>query len=325
MPLDRQTTAFIEKQRANPGPEPGDMPLQEFRDAVEALRPLFFDRVELKSVVDHEIPFGGKTTAARLFVPDVDDPPPLIIWTHGGSWVRVTVDLFDTTYRMFALHSGCAVLAVDYEPSPESQFPAPLEEVYNAAVWARESGDDLGLTWDTSKFGLGGESSGGNMAAAITYMDRERREAGFTHQVLIAPVLDASFDTPSWHELGEDYLLTPRQLDWALGQYAPGGDRSDPMISPAAQTELAGLPPAYIASGEFDPLRDEDEIYGRRLREAGVRTRYVCHDGVIHHTMMVPKLIDRAETVVVEIAEELGEFIRTVPPATRTADDGVSS
>lgn len=313
MALDEQTIAFIERQRSNPGPEPGEMPLADFRNAVEALRPLFFDRVELATVKDVEIPFRDRTTTARLFVPETDSPPPLIVWTHGGSWVRVTVDLFDTAYRMFALHSGCALLAPDYELSPESQYPTPLEEVYNAAVWARTRGDELGLgDFDQSKLALAGESSGGNMAAAITYIDRERKQVRFSHQILIAPVLDASFSTPSWQELGADYLLTPKQLDWALEQYAPGADRTDPMISPAAQTDFAGLPPAYITSGEFDPLKDEGEAYAKALEAAGVTVRYVCFDGIIHHTPMVPKLIDLAQTVTVDIARGLGDFVRGV-------------
>lgn len=312
MALDQQTMGFIEHQRSNPGPEPGEMPLEDFRAAVEALRPLMFDPVELAVVKDVEVPFGDRTTTARLFVPQTDSPPPLIVWTHGGSWVRVTVDLFDTAYRMFALHSGCALFAVDYQLSPESQYPTPLEEVYNAAVWACTQGDQLGIDFDSSKLALAGESSGGNMAAAITYMDRDRGQVGFSHQVLIAPVLDASFSTPSWQELGKDYLLTPKQLDWALEQYAPGADRRDPMISPAAQTDLAGLPPAYITAGEFDPLKDEDEAYAKALEAAGVQVRFVCFDGIIHHTPMVPKLIGLAETVTVEMARGFGDFIRTV-------------
>lgn len=312
MALDQQTTAFIAHQRSNPGPEPGDMPLADFRQAVEALRPLMFDPVELAMVTDVQIPFGDRTTPARLFVPPTDGPPPLIVWTHGGSWVRVTVDLFDTAYRMFALHSGCALLAVDYQLSPESQYPTPLEEVYNAAVWARTRGAELGIDYDASRLALAGESSGGNMAAAITYMDRDRGEVGFSHQILIAPVLDATFSTPSWQELGSDYLLTPKQLEWALEQYAPGADRSDPMISPLAQSNLAGLPPAFITSGEFDPLRDEDEAYAKALEAAGVTVRYVCFEGIIHHTPMVPKLISRAETVTVEIARGFGDFVRSV-------------
>jgi acetyl esterase/lipase len=304
--------AFIEKQRSNPGPAPGEMPLKEFREAVEALRPLFFDRVELPLVKDIEIPFGDAKTPARLYVPETDEPPPLIIWNHGGSWVRVTVDLFDTVYRMHALHSGCAMLAVDYELSPESQYPRPLEEVYNAAVWAREHGDELGFEWDRSKFALAGESSGGNMAAAITFMDRDRQEANFTHQILIAPVLDASFSTESWKELGQDYLLTPEQLDWALEQYAPGVDRKDPMISPIDQADFTGLPPALITAGEYDPLKDEERGYAKALEDAGVTVRFLMVEGVIHHTPMVPKLIDRAEPVVLELSEELGNFIRSV-------------
>jgi acetyl esterase len=312
VPLDEQTQAFIEMQRSNPGPPPGEMPLEDFRGAVEALRPLFYDEVELAEVRDLEIPFGETKTPARLFVPETDSPPPLIIWTHGGSWVRVTVDLFDTAYRMHCKYSGCAMLAIDYELSPESQYPRPLEEVYNGAVWAREHGDELGFEWDRSKFALAGESSGGNMAAALSYIDRDRKQANFTHQILIAPVLDASFSTESWKELGQDYLLTPEQLDWALGQYAPGVDRKDPMISPIEQTDLAGLPPTLITAGEFDPLKDEEEAYAKALEAAGVTVRFVLTEGIIHHTPMVPKLIDIAEAVTIEHSQEIGEFIRNV-------------
>jgi acetyl esterase len=136
-----------------------------------------------------------------------------------------------------------------------------------------------------------GESSGGNMAAALALMARDRGELHFTSQVLVLPVLDVHFQTESWDELGSDYLLPREQLEWAVEQYAPGVDRDNPLLSPLLADDLSGLPPTLIVTGEFDPLRDEGERYAERLRDAGVEVDSCRVDGLIHHALMVPKVL----------------------------------
>lgn len=311
MPLDADTQAFLEKSRSKSGPAPGDMSLQEFRAAVEPFRELGFEREELARVDDLKIPREGfEDIAVRLYRPDVERPMPVFVWVHGGSWVRVTVDLLDSHFRVIANRSGCAVAAVDYRLSPESQFPEAIEEVYHAAWWLKREAVPLGL--DSSRIGLAGDSSGGNVAAATAIVDRRRRLVGFAYLALVLPVLDARFESQSWHELGEDYLLTKPQLQWAVDQYAPGADPDEPLISPvrAAREELEGIPPTRIMTGEFDPLKDEGAAFAARLREAGVEVELVEVPGLIHHAMMAPKLLAKGAALVAESAEAAGAGLR---------------
>jgi acetyl esterase len=315
MPLDDQTRAFLDAANANPAPPPADVPLAEFRAAVEAFRPLGFPLEEVRSVDDVTIPVDGeRAVRARVYVPDVDGEPPVVVWAHGGSWVRVTVDLLDHHFRVYANASGCAIVAVDYTLSPEARFPTALDEILATGRWAREQAGERG--WDGERIAIAGESSGGNLAAAAALLDRDRGgEVGFVHQALIVPVLDARFATPSWQELGDGYLLTAAQLAWAIEQYAPGVPRDEPLISPACAPDLAGLPSALIVTGEYDPLRDEGRAYAEALRAAGVAVEHVEYEGLIHHAIMVPGRIELGARMVRETAAAIGEALTAITPA----------
>jgi acetyl esterase/lipase len=309
MALDDQTQGFLDNARSKPAPAPGEISLEEFRAAVEPFRKLGFEREEIAHVDDLSIPReGGEDVAVRLYRPDAPEPLPVMVWVHGGSWVRVTVDLLDNHYRAMAHRSGCAVAAVDYRLSPESQFPAAIEETYAAACWLKQHSRSLGLS--ERRIAIGGESSGGNVAAAAALVDRDRRLAGFVFQALIVPVLDARFETDSWERLGQDYLLTRGQLQWALEQYAPGVSPTEPLLSPLAAESLRGLPPALVMTGEYDPLKDEGAAYAERLREAGVAVDLVEVPGLIHHAIMAPRAIDRGAELVDEAAAKVGAALR---------------
>jgi acetyl esterase/lipase len=313
MSLDDQTRAFLDAANAKPAPPPGEIPLEDFRVAVEPFRALGFAREEVRSVEHVMIPVRDRQeVAARVYVPDEPGTLPIVVWAHGGSWVRVTVDLLDHHFRVYANRSRCAIVAVDYALSPEAQFPTALEEVYAAGRWAREQAAARG--WDPDRIGIAGESSGGNIAAATALLDRDRQEVGFVHQTLIVPVLDARFDTPSWRRLGSGYLLTAAQLEWAVEQYAPGVARDEPLLSPACATDLTDLASALIVTGEYDPLCDEGRRYAEALEAAGVPVKHVHYDGLIHHAIMVPARIDLGARMVQETATAVGRALAAVTP-----------
>jgi acetyl esterase/lipase len=314
MPLDTQTRAFLDAANAKPAPPPAEVPLEDFRAAVEPFRALGFAREEVRSVEHVTIPVRDmQDVPARVYVPDETGPLPVVIWAHGGSWVRVTVDLLDHHFRVYANRSRCAIVAVDYSLSPEARFPTALEEVYAAGRWAREHADAHG--WDPGRIGIAGESSGGNIAAATALLDRDRGEVGFAHQTLIVPVLDARFDSASWQRLGTGYLLTVAQLEWAVGQYAPGVPREQPLLSPVCASDLSGLPSALIVTGEYDPLCDEGRQYAEALENAGVAVEHIHYDGLIHHAIMVPGRIDLGARMVQEAAAAIGRALAAVTPA----------
>jgi acetyl esterase/lipase len=311
--LDDQTRAFLEAANANPSPPPGDIPLADFRAAIEAFRAFGFPREEVRDVRSVQIPVtDGRTVPARVYLPDRDGPLPVVVWAHGGSWVRVSVDLLDHHFRVYANRSGCAIVAVDYSLSPEARFPTAVEEVHATGRWVREHAADDG--WDPERIGIAGESSGANIAAAVTLVDRDRGDVGFAHQTLIVPVLDARLDTPSWRRLGTGYLLTAAQLEWALQQYAPGVPRTDPLLSPACATDLSWLPSALIVTGEYDPLADEGCGYAQALEAAGVPVRHVHYEGLIHHAIMVPARIELGARMVEETATAMGHALAFATP-----------
>lgn len=310
MPIDEQTRSFIEKSSAKPASPPDSMPLADFRGAVEAFRPLGFDPEAVRAVYEVQIPgHDGGAFSARIYVPEAEGPMPVVVWAHGGSWVRVTVDLLDGHFRFYANRGRVAVVAVDYSLSPEARFPVALEQIYAAGRWARSIADEAG--WDPRRIGIAGESSGGNLAAAAALLDRDRGEVGFMHQALIVPVLDATFASRSWEELGRDYLLTRAQLEWAVEQYAPGIERTEPLLSPFHAPNLSGLPPTLIVTGEYDPLRDEGEQYAQRLQAAGVVVTYRRYEGLIHHALMVPRLITLGREMLEQTARRIGEALRS--------------
>lgn len=316
MPLDDATKAFLGQMSKQPTSPPGQVPLDQFRAAVTALAPLGFDTEDVAEVRDFSVPGPyGEPVSVRLYRPQTDEPPPLVVAVHGGSWVRVTVDLMDGYYRCLSNRSGCVIAAVDYTLSPEARFPLALEESYAVAQWAQGVRGELGCR--TDRLGIMGESSGGNMAAALALMARDRGDVNFTSQVLLLPVLDVHFDTDSWAELGRDYLLPKDQLEWAVQQYAPGEDRDNPLLSPLCAPDLSGLPPALIVTGEFDPLRDEGESYARRLRDAGVEVDAWRVDGLIHHALMVPKVLP----IGVSMMDELGSRIAAMESATSSGTE----
>jgi acetyl esterase len=305
MPLDQPTRKFLDDANAKPGPAPGEMSLEDFRAAVEPFRKLGFEREEVARVDELTVPRHGQPDVqVRLFRPAAPAPLPIVVWAHGGSWVRVTVDLLENHFRMFANRSGCALAAVDYELSPESRFPRAIEEVYAAACWLKREAAPLGL--DAARIAVGGESSGANLAL----LDRRRRLVGFTLQALIVPVLDTRFQSSSWEQLGEDYLLTRRQLEWALEQYAPGVDREDPLLCPVCAESLEGLPPAQIFTGEFDPLKDDGAAFARRLAEAHVDARLTEVEGLIHHAVMAPRLLSAGRSMLIDAAQAIGAALR---------------
>lgn len=279
MPLDPAARRFLAAAGAPPSPH--EVPLAQFRRAGEQLvRPGPPEAVE--RVTDLVIPGGdGQPLRARCYQPASTGMHALVVWLHGGSFVRGGLDTFDAARRAYANLSGCRVLAVDQRLAPEARYPAALEDAYAAARWALEHAGELGA--DPALVGVAGESSGGNLAAATTLLARHRREPALAFQLLFTPILDATLSSPSVAEFASGYLLTREQLAWAYDQYAPGVPRDESLLSPLHEPDLAGLPPAVVITVEYDPARDEAERYAERLASVGVPVKRARIDGMLHH------------------------------------------
>ncbi|HEV8669769.1 MAG TPA: alpha/beta hydrolase [Candidatus Limnocylindria bacterium] len=218
--------------------------------------------------------------AARLYRPR-GGTRPLLVYFHGGGWVVGSVAISDPFCRAIANSSGCAVLSVEYRLAPEDRYPAAADDAYAATRWSADHATDLGI--DPTRVAVGGSSAGGNLAAVVTLMARERRAPKIAFQLLHVPVTDHDFETLSYRANATGYGLTRNGMRWFWDHYAPDPKlRSEPYASPLRARDLSGLPRAHVVTAECDPLRDEGKAYAARLIEAGVPTTYVEYPGMVH-------------------------------------------
>jgi acetyl esterase/lipase len=222
---------------------------------------------------------------------------PVILYMHGGGWVLGNADTHDRLVRELAVGTGAAVVFVEYDRSPEAQYPVAIEQGYATAQWIVRKGAANQL--DPSRIAVAGDSVGGNMTAALTLMAQERGDVRFVHQSMYYPVTDAAMDTGSYEQFAEGYFLTAKMMAWFWDAYEPDPERRlEPLASPirASDEQLGGLPPAFVIVGEADVLRDEGEAYAARLRAAGTEVTTVRYGGITHDFMMLNSLRDTHAT-----------------------------
>jgi acetyl esterase len=259
-------------------------------------------------VEDRRIPGPGGEIPLRIYTPEGDGPRPGIVFFHGGGWVIGNLDTHDGTARKLANASGCTVVSVDYRLAPEHRFPAAAEDCHAALAWTAAHAAELGLRADA--LAVAGDSAGGNLAAVTALMARERGPA-LRFQLLVYPVTAPDFDTASYRENAEGYLLTRDTMRWFWDQYAPEpAQRRNPWAAPLVAADLSGLPPALVITAEYDPLRDEGEAYARRLREAGVRAELRRYDGMIHGFLSFADVVQQGKRAVEEAGATLRAALR---------------
>ncbi len=223
--------------------------------------------------------------------PDTAGALPAVLYMHGGGWVLGNAGTHDRLIRELADGVGAAIVFVEYDRSPEARYPVAIEQGYAVAQWIGREGHAHGI--DGSRLAVAGDSVGGNMAAALALMAKERGDVRFVHQSMYYPVTDARMDTGSYEQFSTGYSLTARAMEWFWDAYLPDVERrSEITASPNQATveQVAGLPPTFIAVDEADVLRDEGEAYGAKLRQAGVPVTTVRYDGITHDFMMLNPL-----------------------------------
>src|SRR3954470_14581403 len=229
--------------------------------------------------------------------PDAVETLPVILYMHGGGWVLGNAGTHDRLVRELAVGTGAAVAFVEYDRSPEAQYPVALEQGYATAQWIVREGAANQL--DPDRIAVAGDSVGGNMTAALALMADERGDVRFLQQSMYYPVTDAAMDTGSYKQFAEGYFLTAKAMAWFWDAYEPDFERRlEPFASPlrASDQQLAGLPPAFLIVGEADVLRDEGEAYAARLRAAGNEVTTVRYDGITHDFLMLNALRDTHAT-----------------------------
>jgi acetyl esterase/lipase len=234
-------------------------------------------------VVNRNLPGPAGEVPVRIYIPAGAGPErlPALVWFHGGGWVFGSLDTADFTCRGIANRAGCRVISVAYRLAPEAKFPAAVDDCFAVTKWIADHAADLGV--DADRIAVGGDSSGGNLAAVVAQLARDQGGPSLACQALVYPITDHSFDTLSYRDYGDGYFLTRDAMVWLWNQYLEEvGDGNSALASPLRATTLTGLPPAIVITAEFDPLRDEVEAYAARLRADGVTVELVRYDGQIH-------------------------------------------
>jgi acetyl esterase len=248
----------------------------------------------------------------RLYRPaDVPVATPLgvLVFFHGGGWVIGDLETHDVLCRQLTAESGVSVVSVDYRLAPEHKFPAAADDAWAATRWIVAHAAELGI--DANRVAVGGDSSGGNLAAVVALLARDQDAPSIAWQVLLYPVTDVGAETRSYRDFAEGYLLTREGMRWFAAHYLnAAADATDWRASPLRAPSLAGLPPALVVTAGFDPLRDEGEAYAVRLREAGVRVDAVCYGGMLHGFVPMGRLIDTGNRAVSFVAASLRQALR---------------
>ena len=298
MPLDPQARALLDQIAAS-GLQPSHLlSVAEARDMqLVRKRMLGGEPPPIANVAERSIPGPAGPIPIRVYTPDGSAPFGVVVYFHGGGWVAGNLDTHDDICRALANEAGCVVASIDYRLAPEHKFPAAAEDAYAATCWVAEHAAEIG--GDPARLAVGGDSAGGNLTAMVALMARDRRGPAIAHQLLIYPVTDYSFDTPSYRDNAEGYLLTRAGMEWYWGHYlASDADGDNPYASPLRARDLGGLPPALVITAEYDPLRDEGEAYAKRLREAGVPVMSTCYPGMIHSFFGQFQLLDQGKEAI---------------------------
>jgi acetyl esterase len=243
-----------------------------------------------------------------VYQPEGDAPLPVLVFFHGGGWVIGDVESYDATCRQLANTSGCVLVSVEYRRAPEHKYPAAADDAYAATVYVAAHADEFG--GDASRLAVGGDSAGGNLAAVVAQMARDRGGPAIAFQLMVYPVTDYSFETASYSENAEGYLLTTEAMRWFWGHYlSTADDGKQPYASPLRAADLRNLPPAHIVTAEFDPLRDEGEAYAAALAKAGVKATFHRYDGMIHGFFQWSPMIPQSRALIEECGAALREAL----------------
>lgn len=294
MSLHPHDQAALDHLNAANVPSFEQMGLEQARQAIRDTKSLAGIPEEIAHIEEMNIPSVVENLPLRIYTPKRHAPFPIVVFVHGGGWIGGDLDAVDVPLRSLANRSGCIIISIDYPLAPEYPFPTPVESVYLATQWIINHAATLG--GDPKQVAISGDSSGGNLAAAVILMARDRKEFSLAAQLLICPVIDCSFETISYQAFGQGYLLTQSAMQWFWQLYL--GDvaaANNPYASPLKASTLAGLPPAFIITAEYDPLRDEGEAYAAQLGRAEVTVFTKRFDGMMHGFYQMGAIMDAGQ------------------------------
>ena len=309
MPLDPQVKIILEEDAARNLPAYHELsPLAARKQMLDLSAPVD-PLLTAERVVDQRIPGPGGEIPIRLYYPKGDPPFAVVVYFHGGGWVIGDLDSHHALCHALSKSSGCLVVAVDYRLAPENRYPAAVEDAYAAICWVADNAE--GIQADARRIAVGGDSAGGTQATVAAMMARDYGKPNIALQVLIYPITDHNFDTPSYLHNADGYMLTRDLMMWFWSHYlADENLADDPYVSPLRAVNLTDLPQALLLTAEYDPLCDEGEEYARRLQEAGVKVKLTRYEGMIHGFIRMTSRLDKARQALDEVAETLRRILK---------------
>ena len=305
MPVDAQVQGLLDMMEAMGTPPISQQTVEEARAGAVNFEALTGPPEPVHKIENRTIPGPLGEIPVRIYTPEGNGPFPVLVFFHGGGFVICSLDTHDQICRMLTNRANCVIVSVDYHMAPENRFPAAPEDCYTATQWVVENA--ASINGDSSRVAVGGDSAGGNLSAVVSLMARERGGPKIIFQLLIYPVTDHyEPGTQSLQDNADGYFLTRDDMIWFTNQYIKSdADIGHPHLHPLRAKDLSNLPPAYVVTAEYDPLRDEGEAYAQRLRDAGVPVQAKRYNGMIHGFFNMTGVIDQSKVAIDEAAAVL--------------------
>jgi acetyl esterase/lipase len=310
--IDPQIRSFLTKINKDSSPF-WELPQPKPQDILTELQSQTAVDMSGVTTTEKTITQAGHTVKLYIMKPaHVSGTPGVLVFIHGGVWIVGNFQNHQRLLRDLVVGSGQIGVFVEYTPLPAAKFPTQLEECYAALKWVAEHAGEIGA--DGRRIAVAGNSVGGNMAAALALMAKDRNGPKISYQVLLIPATDASVDTASYHEYGTGRFLARAFMKYGWDLYAPDAKtRANPYVSPlrAGIGQLKGLPPALVITAENDPLRDEGEAYARKLKDAGLSVEAVRYNGTIHDFVLLNAIrqVPSTEAAIQQVNEGLRQHL----------------
>ena len=257
-----------------------EAPLSEIRKLTQSRVAVNGKPESIHSVINRFIPGPTADLPIRIYRPNTNQNAPALIYFHGGGWVMGFLDIYDAALHRLANQSGSVIISVNYQKAPEHPFPIPFDDCYATLIWAREHAKELGI--DANRIGVGGDSAGGNLAAAVAIKARDN-SISLSYQLLVYPCIARDFTTKSYSEYATDFGLSTQAMKWFWENYLQSSEHDNNAYAvPMSAKSLTGVAPSIIITAQYDPLVSDSENYCEKLKSDGAEVIYREFPGMIH-------------------------------------------
>jgi len=280
MSLAPEIVKQLADQKAAGLPQVWEAPISVIRELTQSRVAFAGNPESIHQVINRFIPGPTADLPIRIYRPNDDQNASALVFYHGGGWVLNFLDIYDAALHRLANQSGSVIISVNYQKAPEHSFPIPFDDCFSTLLWVKAHANELGI--DPTRVGVGGDSAGGNLAAAVAIKARDEG-IPLAYQLLIYPCVDRDFTTKSYIECATEFGLSTKAMQWFWDQYLQG-DRHDknPYALPMSATSLLGVAPAIVITAQYDPLISDSENYCAKLKSDGAEVIYREFPGMIH-------------------------------------------